>query len=270
MSTLAIIPARFGATRLPGKPLAKQTGKYLVQHVYERTVSCAAIDRVAVATDDDRIAQAVASFGGEVVMTSPGHATGTDRIGEAAVVLGASAGDLVLNVQGDEPEIDPDSLARLLTGMSRAAGACSVGTLAAPFPDDGPRSGPGSPLDPACVKVVLGNNGQALYFSRSAIPYPRDTGGMVDKPSRWLLHMGVYAFRADALRALTSGPVRRHPLEVAESLEQLRWLASGLAITVVVVERASVGIDTPEDYAAFVARWSGRTGGRQPAGLPGR
>jgi 3-deoxy-manno-octulosonate cytidylyltransferase (CMP-KDO synthetase) len=130
-----------------------------------------------------------------------------------------------------------------------------IGTIAAPFDDAGPREGPGSPLDPNCVKVVLDSRGNALYFSRSPIPYPRSTGGRVDRPSRWLLHMGVYAFRASALRAISGGRMAVAETERTESLEQLRWLHNGYNIAVVVVDDRSVGIDTPEDYAAFVERW---------------
>ncbi len=257
MTTIAVIPARYASTRFPGKPLADKTGKYLIQHVCERVSECRRIDRLIVATDDDRIARAVKSFGGEVYMTRPDHATGTDRIGEVAATLGLADDDLVLNVQGDEPEIDSGVLDRLLDRMEADAGSCRIGTLAAPFADDGPREGPGSPLDPNCVKVVVDTGGRALYFSRSPIPYPRKTGGAIDRPSRWLLHLGVYAFRTDVLRTITGGVLKRTPLERAESLEQLRWLEHGLPVGVVVVENSFIGIDTPEDYAAFVKRTVG-------------
>jgi 3-deoxy-manno-octulosonate cytidylyltransferase (CMP-KDO synthetase) len=158
----------------------------------------------------------------------------------------------VLNVQGDEPEIEPGSLDKLVEGMH--AKGTTIGTIAAPFDDAGPREGVGSPLDPNCVKVVLNGQSYAMYFSRSAIPFPRDTKGIVDRPSRWLLHMGVYAFRAGTLRDITGGRLAPSKLEKAESLEQLRWLEAGYSIKVVVVEHRSVGIDTPEDYAAFVQR----------------
>lgn len=255
MTTFAVIPARYASSRFPGKPLANQTGKYLVQHVYEQTARCDAIDRVIVATDDERITRAVQSFGGEACMTRGDHFTGTDRVAEAAALLGAGHDDLVLNVQGDEPEIHPDVLTALVHRMRCGDSDVSIGTVAAPFADDGPREGPGSPLDPNCVKVVMDESGRAMYFSRSLIPYPRNSGGKIDRPSRWLLHMGVYAFRASVLRELSAADQRRqHPLEIAESLEQLRWLAQGRAIGVALVEHRSVGIDTPEDYAAFVQR----------------
>jgi 3-deoxy-manno-octulosonate cytidylyltransferase (CMP-KDO synthetase) len=256
LSAIAVIPARYASTRFPGKPLANKTGKCLIQHVYERVAACRSIDRVIVATDDDRIVEAVKSFGGEVRMTRPDHTTGTDRIGEVAATLGLANDDLVLNVQGDEPEIDPQALDRLIECMKDEGGSCPIGTLAAPFADDGLREGPGSPLDPNCVKVVVDATGRALYFSRSLVPYPRDTGGRVERPSRRLLHLGVYAFRWDALRTITGGTMRRTAAEQTESLEQLRWLEHGMSIRVVIVDRAFAGIDTPEDYAAFVARTS--------------
>ncbi len=280
LTTAAVIPARYASTRFPGKPLAKQTGKYLIQHVVERVRECRKIDRVIVATDDDRIVQAVESFGGEARLTRAEHTTGTDRVGEVAAALDPADNDLILNVQGDEPEISAAVLDRLIDHMDRAAWErpsslsadpldpaspalpgrphkCRIGTLAAPFADDGPREGPGSPLDPDCVKVVVDAGGRALYFSRSPVPYPRGTGGVVDWPSRWLLHLGVYAFRADTLRIITgvgsmtrptpSGRgLPRSTLEEAESLEQLRWMDHWLPIAVVTVEHRFVGIDTPQ------------------------
>ena len=255
MTTTAVIPARFASTRFPGKPLADETGKYLIQHVCESVAECTRVDRVVVATDDERIVEAVRSFGGEAMMTRADHVSGTDRVGEVAIVLGLADDDLVLNVQGDEPELDADALDRLVAAVTDGAQECRIGTLAAPFPDDGPREGTGSPRDPNCVKVALDARGRALYFSRSLIPYPCDAGGTVDRPSRWLLHLGVYAFRADTLRAITAeGGLTTGALEQAESLEQLRWIEHGIPITVVTVPRATVGIDTPEDYAAFVRR----------------
>ncbi len=260
MTTVAVIPARFGAVRFPGKPLAKETGRFLVQHVYERVRECDRIDRVIVATDDERIASAVKSFGGEVRMTRTDHPSGTDRVAEVAESLALSDDDLVLNVQGDEPEIHPTVLDRLVVRMKDLTEEVSIGTAAAAFDDAGPREGPGSPLDPSCVKVVADGRGRALYFSRSVIPYPRDSGGKIDRPSRWLLHMGVYAFRRPVLRRICGGVMPVAVLEKSESLEQLRWLHGGLQMAVVIVEQRSVGIDTPEDYASFVARWRGRKG----------
>jgi 3-deoxy-manno-octulosonate cytidylyltransferase (CMP-KDO synthetase) len=285
MTAIAVIPARFGSTRFHAKALAKETGKYLVQHVYERASGSVRLDQVVVATDDERIMTAVKSFGGRVMMTRADHESGTDRVAEAASSLHLADEDLVLNVQGDEPEINPETIDSLVDFMAGAGGAFPIGTAAVPFADDGPREGVGSPLDANCVKVVLGRNSEALYFSRSLIPYPRDTNGQIDQPSRWLLHLGLYAFRAQTLRELTQKPPAHDrvmdqdrsrnaptaagtgrmlalPAQLArtESLEQLRWLASGLAIGVVIGKHASMGIDTPEQYAAFVRRT------REPAG----
>ncbi len=257
MTTVAVIPARYASTRFPGKPLAQQTGKYLIQHVCERVSECRRIDRVIVATDDERIAQAVKSFGGEVRMTRVDHVSGTDRVAEVIATLDLTDDDLVLNVQGDEPEISPDGLDRLIDHISDPVCDCRIGTMAAKFAEDGPKEGSGSPLDPNCVKVVVDAGGRALYFSRSLVPYPRDTGGAVDDPSRWLLHLGVYAFRADMLRDITRPDLPPAPLQAAESLEQLGWLENGFGVAVVVVEHRFVGVDTPEDYAAFVDRCRG-------------
>ena len=257
MATVAVIPARFASTRFPGKPLAKDTGKYLIQHVYERVSDCRAVDRVIIATDDERIVAAVESFGGSACMTRADHSSGTDRVGEVAASLGLAGDDLVLNVQGDEPEIGVSVLETLIRKMGSGDASCRIGTLAAPFSDDGPSKGVGSPLDPNCVKVVVDERGQALYFSRSLIPYPQRTGGWIDRPSRFLLHLGVYAFRVDTLRLITAGGgLRRARLEEAESLEQLRWIEHGLPVAVAIVEHRIPGIDTPEDYAAFVKRIS--------------
>jgi len=262
MNVAAIIPARYASSRFPGKPLMRETGKYLIQHCCERVRASQRIQQVVVATDDQRIADAVRSFGGQVRMTRADHVSGSDRVAECAAALGLADDDLVLNVQGDEPEIDPRDLDALVDLML-ARPQCRMGTLACPFPKDGPREGPGSPADPNCVKVVLDASGDALYFSRSLIPYPRDTGGRVDDPSRWLLHVGVYAFRMGLLQAFgrLGHASERTNLEDVERLEQLRALEWGRDATrgvgpmaVALVQRAAVGVDTPEDYAAFVAR----------------
>ncbi len=255
LTTIAVIPARYASTRFPGKALAAETGKFLIQHVCERVSAVRAVCRVIVATDDQRIVEAVRSFGGEVCLTRADHPSGTSRVAEVAAGLDLAEHDLVLNVQGDEPEIDPGALDVLIAHMQASGSAVQIGTLAARFNDAGPRTGPGSPLDPSCVKVVVDAQGRALYFSRSLVPYPRSTGGAVDQPSRWLLHLGVYAFRAGTLRELgTAVGAKVSGLEVCESLEQLGWLEAGRTVGVVVVPHPFVGIDTPEDYAAFVAR----------------
>lgn len=262
VKAVAIIPARYASTRFPGKPLARETGKYLIQHVCEQVSRAASISEVVVATDDERILDAVKSFGGRAVMTRADHTSGTDRAAECVEGLDLADDDLVINVQGDEPEIEPASLDALVRRMHEAT-ACPIGTLACPFPADGPCEGPGSPADPNCVKVVVDAMGMALYFSRSLIPYPRDSQGRVDDPSRWLLHLGVYAYRLAYLKVFARFPrgSEHGDLEEIERLEQLRALAresdqasGGGPIAVAMVDRASIGIDTPEDYAAFVER----------------
>lgn len=238
----AVIPARFGSTRLPGKPLLRATGKYLVQHVCERVAAARSVDRVIVATDDRRIREAVESFGVECVMTREDHATGTDRVAEVARALDA---DLIVNVQGDEPEIDPLHLDALMERML-ADEEAAVGTLCCPFPDGL------DPRDANKVKVVLDCRQRALYFSRALIPFPREAAGVGEARTAWRLHVGVYAYRRERLLALSELP--QTPLEEIERLEQLRALYYGLPVAVVDVEAAAPGVDTPDDYAAFVER----------------
>lgn len=247
LSAVAIIPARYGSTRFPGKPLASDTGKPLIQHVAEAVSGASCLDRVIVATDDERIARTVRDFGGEVAMTRSDHATGTDRVAEAASELKA---DLIINVQGDEPEMDPaaiDTLVRLM----RTRPDAMMGSLACPF------KRAEDVLNPACVKVILNAQGYAIYFSRSVIPYARDAGGRIEDPGRWLLHLGIYAYRPAFLQAFAKAPPTA--LEQTEQLEQLRALYLGHPIAMAVVPRESSGIDTPEQYAAFVARYRQQT-----------
>lgn len=245
MDVVAIIPARYASTRFPGKPLADQTGKPLIQHVCERVAQSVRIRTCIVATDDRRIVEAVAGFGGTAVMTAPEHPSGTDRIAEVVRGWAGSAEDIILNVQGDEPEIEPGYLDRLVARLAEQPVDCPVATLACPFPVDS------DPRDPNSVKVVLNRAGRALYFSRSLLPYARDGGGEV-ADERPLLHLGVYAYRRAFLLELAG--LQPGVLEQTEHLEQLRVLEHGYAIAVEVVEQACVGIDTPQDYARFVAR----------------
>jgi len=253
-SAVAILPARMGSTRLPGKLLLSETGRPLIRHAYERAAKARSIDRVVVATDDARIVEAVEAFGGEAVMTRADHETGTERVAEAAAGLDA---DIVVNVQGDEPEIDPHHLDALVDTHARSGAFCS--TLVCPFPEDRVE-GPGSPADPASVKALLTNPVDgvrfALYFSRALAPFPRATGGRVERGSDWRMHVGVYAFSKDSLAAYVRLPPG--PLARMESLEQLRILEAGERIAAEIVPAAAPGIDTPEDYAAFVARWGDR------------
>ncbi|MGE0431336.1 MAG: 3-deoxy-manno-octulosonate cytidylyltransferase [Planctomycetota bacterium] len=238
-TTVAVIPARFASTRLPGKPLLRDTGKFLIQHVVEQVQRASRIDAIVVATDDTRIADAVASFGGTAMMTATTHASGTDRVAE--VIRARTDATLVVNVQGDEPDISPAALDALVERMERDH-TVEMGTLATLLPASRRFD------DPNAVKVVCDLAGRALYFSRAPIPHPRADGTAVGP----LLHLGVYAWRRDALLRLASLP--RTPLEQCESLEQLRALEHGMRIAVVQVAESGSGIDTPEDYARFVAQ----------------
>ena len=246
MKTAVVIPARYASSRLPGKPLLRQTGKYLIQHVYERACAASA-DLVLVATDDERIAAAVKSFGGRVAMTRPDHATGTDRIAEVAQGLDAQ---IIINLQGDEPAIEPkclDLLPRLLDNDA----AADVATLATPIRTRELWR------DPNCVKVVRDQCGRALYFSRSPIPFVRDgEPDFAKQPTLYLQHLGLYAYRRAFLLRLAALPPE--PLEEVEKLEQLRVLAIGRRIQVGIVEHACRGVDTPADYERFVQEYRGR------------
>ena len=251
MKTAIIIPARYASTRLPGKPLLRQTGKYLVQHVYERARQSKRADAVIVATDDPRIVSAVESFGGQVMRTRRDHTSGTDRVAEVAGQIDA---DLILNLQGDEPLIDPASL-DLLFDLLMCHPRSDMATLATPL-----RS-----LEqwqnPNCVKVVCDITGRALYFSRSPIPHVRD--GQPDftrRPSRFLLHVGLYAYRRPFLLRVAALPPE--PLEQLEKLEQLRVLSLGHPIQVGVIENSGFGVDTYDDYRRFVSTYRQSQSGR--------
>jgi 3-deoxy-manno-octulosonate cytidylyltransferase (CMP-KDO synthetase) len=246
VKAVAIIPARYASSRFPGKLLAQATGKYLIQHVYEQASRAKRLSEIIVAADDQRIADAVRSFGARVMMTRPDHPSGTDRVAEVAVTLDA---DLIVNVQGDEPEIEPAHIDQLVDLMATDAGA-PIGTLACPFPNSADLS------DPNAVKVVLDARGRAMYFSRALIPYPRNSAGRPTEPSRWLLHLGIYAYQRDFLLKLAQMPPTPHENE--EKLEQLRVLENGFPIAVGIVNQATVGIDTPDDYTAFVERFRKR------------
>jgi 3-deoxy-manno-octulosonate cytidylyltransferase (CMP-KDO synthetase) len=250
VKTAVVIPARYASTRLPGKPLLRETGKYLVQHVYERAALARRAGLVVVATDDPRIAAAVESFGGRVTLTRRDHPSGTDRVAEVAGELDA---EIVVNLQGDEPLIDPASL-DLLAGLLEADRAAEMATLAVPL-----RTAEAW-ADPNCVKVVADDAGRALYFSRSPIPFVRDGRPDFDaRPPHFLQHLGLYAYRRDFLLRLASLPPA--PLERLEKLEQLRALALGHTIKVGVVEHAGRGVDTYDDYRRFVAAYrQGRSG----------
>jgi 3-deoxy-manno-octulosonate cytidylyltransferase (CMP-KDO synthetase) len=223
-----VIPARFGSSRLPGKPLADILGKPMIQHVYERALQVPGVNGVLVATDDQRIADVVRAFGGVSVLTSPDHCSGTDRLTE---VMGLIDADVYINLQGDEPLVRPGDISQLADGML-ADRSIQIGTLCHPIDVR-------EAANPNTVKVVVANNGDALYFSRSLIPYQRD-----DAATTYLKHVGVYAYRRDVLAGYAG---LQHPMiEQAEKLEQLRLLAAGLRIRTFVVEPTAPGVDTPE------------------------
>lgn len=238
----AIIPARHGSTRFPGKVLADRTGKPMIQHVYQRAASARLIERVIVATDDRRVLDAVQSFGGEAVMTRAEHLNGSCRSAEVAAELTC---DIIVNVQGDEPEIEPAVLDEAIESLIRRED-CVVATIASPFRDDE------NPDDPDIVKVVLDQQQRAMYFSRSRIPFPRAR----DKGTVPLKHIGVYVYRRPFLLQYVLLPAT--PLEMTEQLEQLRILEHGYNIAVAMVEAHFHGIDTPQQYDAFVRRYEAR------------
>ena len=245
MEFIGIIPARYASTRFPGKPLALLAGKTVIQHVYEKASK--ALPTVYVATDDERIYQAVTAFGGRAVMTRADHKNGTERIAEAIDKIGHSY-DVVVNIQGDEPFIHPSQIESLCHCFDDAQ--TDIATLGKPFDNMDSVRNPNSP------KIVTDNRGFALYFSRSIIPFVR---GIEEK--EWLQHfpflkhLGIYAYRTEVLKQITQLP--QSTLERAESLEQLRWLQNGYRIKVALTEKETVGIDTPADLKRaelFLAR----------------
>jgi 3-deoxy-manno-octulosonate cytidylyltransferase (CMP-KDO synthetase) len=235
MKVVAVIPARYGATRLPGKPLLAVGGKPLVQHVWERTRLAKNVSEVVVATDDQRIARVVQDLGGHAVMTRAEHRSGTERVAEVAL---RGDGEIYVNVQGDEPLIEPaaiDAAVQILLDDE----AVQVGTLATPV------AAAKDVMDPNIVKVVLDFAGDALYFSRAPIPWVRDANTTVR--AKHLKHLGIYVFRRDALLEFATFP--HGELEPVEQLEQLRWLENGFKIRVEEVPFDAVSVDVPEDVA---------------------
>ncbi|MDF9829834.1 3-deoxy-manno-octulosonate cytidylyltransferase [Parabacteroides sp. PF5-6] len=242
---IGIIPARYASTRFPGKPLADMKGKPMIQRVYEQV--CGILDKVCVATDDQRIVEAVEAFGGEVVLTSDQHRSGTDRCYEAYTLVGEGY-DILINIQGDEPFIRPEQIETLKSCFTDPT--VDIATLVKPFrADDDFESALFNANTP---KVVFNRNQEALYFSRSIIPYIRG-----EKHTEWLRthtfykHIGLYAYRAHVLREITRLP--QSALELAESLEQLRWLENGYKIKVGITHQETIGIDTPEDMEKALA-----------------
>jgi len=237
MRVTAVIPARYASTRFPGKPLVDIQGKPMIQWVYERTRQ-SSVHRVIVATDDERIAAAVEAFGGEVQMTRPDHPTGTDRLAEVASRIET---DLVVNVQGDEPLIDPRMIDQAINPVRRNPGVV-MGTLKTPV------TSLEEYLNPNVVKVVTDRQGFALYFSRAPIPHPRDLAADLEANLPRIeafKHIGLYVYRRDFL--LTYPRLSPTPLEQLEKLEQLRALEHGFRIKVAITELTSQGVDTPED-----------------------
>ncbi len=254
MSVICVIPARLQSSRLPGKLLLQVSGKSLIEYAWEAATACPEFDEVIVATDSEEIAAAVREFGGRAEMTGE-HSSGTDRIAEVVRRCCPDA-EFIVNLQGDEPELSSDIVTALVDQIRGSQ--AEMATVAAPI-----RTAQ-AVLDPACVKVVLDDNGNAIYFSRAAIPACRDQAiedvlaSAAEPP--WLMHIGLYAFRREFLLQLTELPASS--LEQLEKLEQLRALQSGARIAVAVVKHTAVGIDTPQDFAAFEQRVLQRQGRR--------
>jgi 3-deoxy-manno-octulosonate cytidylyltransferase (CMP-KDO synthetase) len=241
VNVIAVIPARYDSSRFPAKVLAKDTGKFLIQHTYERALQAKLLEKVLIAADDERVHAACRSFGAPCVMTSVLHKSGTDRIAEAVRDIDAN---IIVNLQGDEPEIAPaniDTLARLLIDNP----SFPMATLVSPFSD------PAQIADPNIVKAVTARDGRAIYFSRYPVPYNRDSAG-IGPSADYLRHLGIYAYRKDFLMKLTL--LSQGRIEAIEKLEQLRVLENGFSILTARVVHLQDGIDTPQQYAAFVAR----------------
>jgi 3-deoxy-manno-octulosonate cytidylyltransferase (CMP-KDO synthetase) len=238
---IVVIPARYGSSRFAGKVLAKETGKYLVQHTYERALCAETVDQALIATDDERVIAACAEFGGACVMTSVEHQSGTDRIAEAVADKNV---DIIVNLQADEPEIDPEYIDRV-AGLLIDNPDAAMATLLAPFETAE------DVANPNIVKCITDINGRAIYFSRSVIPYDRNSAG-VGAVGSYKRHLGIYAYRKDFLMKYTS--LEPSFLEQAEKLEQLRAIENGYTILTAMVEKAWDGVDTEEQYQAFIER----------------
>ncbi len=242
MKVLGVIPARYESTRFPGKPLVDIRGKSMIARVYERCCEAKVLDQVIVATDDQRIFDHVRSFGGKVMMTSTSHRSGTDRCAEVAAEHPEV--EIVVNIQGDEPFIDPNQIDQLVRLFDDKSSVVDIATLAKKIDTEK------ALMDPNIVKVVFNARAEALYFSRSTIPFIRNLAS-----SQWLRyhsfykHIGIYAFKNEVLQKCAKLPQGR--LEIMESLEQLRWLEAGYNIIVGLTELETMGVDTPEDLEKF-------------------
>ncbi len=243
---LAVIPARLEATRFPAKVLAKETGKYLIEHTYQQARKAKLLDDVIIAADDAKVVSAAVEFGAKCVLTDSAHQSGTDRIAEAVAELDV---DIVINLQADEPEIEPSSI-DLLAGLLLENPNYDMATLVAEF------ESPTQVRDPNMVKAITDSEERAIYFSRSVIPYDRQSPVVADVKN-YLRHLGVYAYRKPFLLEFTKMPPGR--LEQIEKLEQLRALEAGRAILTAKVNHIAPGIDTPEQYAEFVQRYKENT-----------
>lgn len=235
LKVVVVIPARYGSTRLPGKPLVSLAGKPMIQRVYERAKLAQRANQVIVATDDERIVKVVEGFGGEARMTRADHRTGTERVAEVAAHV---EGDVFVNVQGDEPLLDPGAVDTAVNALLEEPTA-AISTVATPI------KRPKDIMDPNVVKTVLDFDGNALYFSRAPIPWVRDTASKIQV--RHLKHLGLYVFQREALLEYPTLP--QGELERIEQLEQLRWLENGWKIRVAEVEHDAVSVDVPEDVA---------------------
>ncbi len=249
MNVLVVIPARYASRRFPGKPLTLLAGKPMVQHVYERASKARGVSRVVVATDDERILAAVEGFGGEARLTRPDHGSGTERVAEVAAQVAA---EVYVNLQGDEPLIEPAAIEAAVEALADDSSA-PVATLCTPIEKVG------DIVDPNIVKVVFDFEGHALYFSRAPVPWIRDreAPGSRAAPSHFK-HLGLYAFRCDVLLEFPTLPPGE--LERLEKLEQLRWLENGIRIRVVETQYDSVSVDTPEDVPRVEALLRGIDG----------
>ena len=245
MKVIAVIPARLRSTRFPGKVLAKDTGRYLIQHTYERACLAKLPEKVIIAADDEKVMAAAKTFGAECILTSPDHQSGTDRIAEAVADMDV---EIIVNLQGDEPEIDPDNI-DYLAKMLMDNPDCPMATLAAEFQTVEQVS------DPNIVNVIIGRSNKAIYFSRWPIPYDREKSGVGDV-QQYLKHIGIYAYRKKFLLEITA--LSQTPLEKIEKLEQLRAIENGYSILVGKVKHTCDGIDTPEQYAEFVKRYKNK------------
>jgi len=249
VKVVVVIPARYGSTRLPGKPLVPLAGKPMIQHVYERAKLAKRVNRVIVATDDERIVNAVREFGGEARMTRSDHRTGTERVAEVAA---HEEGEVFVNVQGDEPLLDPAAVDTAVASLLEEP-AAAISTVATPIKTAA------DIMDPNVVKTVLDFDGNALYFSRAPIPWVRDTTSKVH--ARHLKHLGLYVFQREALLEYPTLP--QGELERIEQLEQLRWMENGWKIRVAEVEHDAVSVDVPEDVVRVERLLQGKKNGSE-------